>query len=199
MKKILHVISSPRGDESVSIKLGNSITDQLLEAYPGSTLAIEDLNINPYPHLYDEQINALRSPSDGHTIEQKEMVKRSDKAIAELFDTDILVISLPLHNFGIPTTLKSWIDNVLRAGHTFSYTSEGPRGLVKDKKVYIAMASGAVYSDGPFQDYDFAVPYLKAVLGFIGITDVSVVRAEGLGISDLAETALERAIESIAV
>jgi len=199
MKKILHVISSPRGEESISIKLGNSITNQLLEAYPGSLVKIEDLNANPYPHLYDEQITALRSPSDGHTAEQKELVKRSDKAIAELFDTDILVISLPLYNFGIPSPLKSWIDNVLRAGHTFSYTSEGPRGLVKDKKVYIAIASGGIYSDGPFQDYDFAVPYLKAVLGFIGITDVNIVRAEGLGISGIAETALERAIESIAV
>ncbi len=199
MKKILHVVSSPRGEESISIKLGNSITAQLLEAYPGSSVTTEDLNINPYPHIYDEQITALRSNSESHNEEQKELVKRSDKAIAELFDTDILVISLPLFNFGIPSTLKNWIDNVLRAGHTFSYTSEGPKGLVKDKKVYIAIASGAVYSDGPYQDYDFAIPYLKTVLAFIGITDVSVVRAEGLGISELAETALEKAIESIAV
>lgn len=199
MKKILHVISSPRGEESISIKLGNSITEQLLEAFPGSSAKTEDLNVNPYPHLYDEQITALRSPSEGHTEEQKQLVKRSDKAIAEVMESDILVISLPLHNFGIPTTLKSWIDNVLRAGHTFSYTPEGPKGLVKDKKVYIAIASGGIYSEGGFQDYDFAVPYLKAVLGFIGITDVKVVRAEGLGISALAETALEKAIESIAV
>ncbi|MGC4041110.1 MAG: NAD(P)H-dependent oxidoreductase [Flavobacterium sp.] len=199
MKKILHVISSPRGDESISVKLGNSITGQLLEAFPGSSLQVEDLNIDPYPHLYDEQITALRSNAAEHTEAQKQLVKRSDKAIAELFDTDILVISLPLYNFGIPSPLKSWIDNVLRAGHTFSYTSEGPKGLVKDKKVYIAIASGAVYSEGPMQDYDFAIPYLKTVLGFIGITDVSVVRAEGLGISALAETALEKGIESIAI
>lgn len=199
MKKILHLISSPRGEESISIKLGNSITDQLLEAFPGSTLSVEDLNVNPYPHLHGKQIMALRSPSESHTNEQKELVKRSDKAIAELMHADILVISLPLHNFGIPSTLKSWIDNVVRAGHTFSYTSEGPKGLVKDKKVYIAIASGGIYSDGLFQDKDFAVPYLKAVLDFIGITDVTVVRAEGLGISGIAETALEKAIESIAV
>ncbi len=199
MKKILHVISSPRGDESVSIKLGNSITQQLLEAYPGSILTTEDLNSNPYPHLYHEQIEALRSPKENHTPEQMELVKRSDKAIAELFDTDILVISLPLYNFGIPSPLKSWIDNILRAGHTFSYSSEGPKGLVKDKKVYIAIASGGIYSEGPFQDYDFAIPYLKAALGFIGITDVSVVRAEGLAIAAIAETALEKAIESIAI
>lgn len=199
MKNILHVISSPRGSESVSIKLGNSITEQLLEAYPGSKLTIENLNVEPYPHLYDEQVVALRTQSQEHNEAQKELVKRSDKAIAALFDADILVISLPLFNFGIPSSLKSWIDNVLRAGHTFSYSSEGPKGLVKDKKVYIAIASGAIYSEGPYQDYDFAIPYLKAVLAFIGITDVSVVRAEGLGIAALAETALEKAIESISV
>lgn len=191
MKKILHVISSPMGDQSTSIKLGNAVTDRLLEAFPGSSATTKDLNVNPYPHLYEEQVTAMRSPIE-LTTAQKELVKRSDEAIAELFDTDILVISLPLYNFGIPSSLKSWIDNITRAGHTFSYTAEGPNGLVKNKKAYIAIASGAVYSDGPYQDYDFAVPYLKAVLGFIGIVDVEVVRAEGLGISGLMETALDR-------
>lgn len=199
MKKILHVISSPRGSESISIKLGNSITDQLLEAHPGSTLTNLDLNINPYPHLFDEQINAMRSQSDSHTPEQKELVKRSNEAIAQLFDTDILVISLPLYNFGIPSTLKSWLDNILRAGHTFGYSSEGPKGLVTGKKVYIAFASGNIYSDGPYQAYDFAIPYLKTALGFIGISDVEVIRAEGTAISGVMENALEKAIESIAV
>src|SRR6218665_1835269 len=198
MKTILHVISSPRGAESISIQLGNSITEQLLDAYPGSKLTNLDLNATPYPHLFEEQVNALRSHTE-LTPEQKKLVKRSDDAIAQLFDTDILVISVPLHNFGIPSTLKSWLDNIMRACHTFSYTAEGPKGLVTGKKVYIAFASGAVYSDGPFQAYDFAVPYLKAALGFIGITDINVVRAEGLGITGLAETALEKAIESIAL
>lgn len=198
MKRILHVISSPRGGESISIQLGNSITKQLIDAYPGSTLLTLDLNSNPYPHLFNEQVTALRSHTE-LTAEQKQLVKRSDEAIKQLFETDILVISLPLHNFGIPSTVKTWLDNIMRAGHTFSYTSEGPKGLVTDKKVYIAIASGAVYSDGPFQSYDFAVPYLKAALGFIGITDVNTVRAEGLGIAGLMETALQKAIESIEV
>ena len=199
MKNIMHVISSPNGAKSTSIKLGSSIVEQLKNAYPGSHVVIKDLNVNPYPHLDDAQINALRSNADTHTKEQKELAKRSDEAIAELFDTDILIISLPLYNFGIPSSLKSWIDNVLRAGHTFSYSPEGPKGLVKDKKVYIAIASGGVYSEGPMQSYDFAVPYLKTVLAFIGITDVSVVRAEGMGVSGLMEHALEKGIESIAV
>ncbi len=196
MKNILHLISSPRGDESISKQLGNSIANQIMDAFPGSTLATEDLNTNPYPHLSDEQINAMRTPPDSQTSGEKELAKRSDKAIAQLFDADTIVISLPLYNFGIPSTLKSWIDHIMRAGHTFSYDSQGPKGLVTGKKVYIAFASGNVYSDGPYQSYDFAVPYLKTALGFIGITDVTVVRAEGTGISGLMENALEKAKES---
>lgn len=198
MKKILHVISSPMGNQSVSKKLGNAVAGRLLEAFPGSSVKTKDLNADPYPHLYEEQVTAMRSQAE-LTVAQKELLKRSDEAIAELFDTDIFIVSLPLYNFGIPSTLKSWIDHITRAGQTFSYTADGPNGLVKNKKMYIAIASGAVYSDGPYRDYDFAVPYLKAVLGFIGITDVEVVRAEGLGISGLMETALEKGIESIPV
>ena len=198
-KNILHLISSPRGTESISTQLGNSITNKLTEAFPGSRLITEDLNVNPYPHLFDKQINALRTQPDSHTTEQKELVRRSDEAIAQLFDADIIVISLPLYNFSIPSTLKSWLDNILRAGHTFGYSSEGPKGLVNNKKVYIALASGNVYSDGPYQAYDFAVPYLKTVFGFIGITDVNIVRAEGTAIAGIMEGALAKAEESFAV
>lgn len=199
MKKIMHVVSSPRGAESVSIKLGNSITNQLKSAFPDSIVTIKDLNINPFPHLFEEQILAMRSPSDTHTAKQKELVKRSNEAITELLDTDIVVISLPLFNFGIPSTLKNWLDNIIRAGQTFSYTPEGPKGLVTNKKVYIAIASGAVYSEGPYEKFDFAVPYLKAILGFIGISDVTVLRAEGLAIPGIMEHALEKALENFAV
>jgi FMN-dependent NADH-azoreductase len=199
MKKILHVISSPRGTESISKQLGETITSQLTEAHLGSIVTNLDLNINPYPHLSDEQINALRTQSDLHSAEQKDLVRRSDEAIAQLFDTDIIVISLPLYNFSIPSTLKSWLDNILRAGHTFSYSSEGPKGLLTGKKVYIAFASGNIYSDGPYQAYDFAIPYLKTALGFIGITDVNVIRAEGTAISGVMENALEKAVESFAI
>lgn len=199
MKNILHVISSPRGDESISIKLGNSIANQIVETFPGSSVTALDLNVNPYPHLFEEQINAMRTQPESHSEEQRKLVKRSDEAIAQLFDADVIVISLPLYNFSIPSTLKSWLDNILRAGHTFSYSSEGPKGLVTDKKVYIALASGNIYSQGPYQAYDHAVPYLKSALGFIGITDIEVIRAEGTAIPGLMENALEKAIESFAV
>ena len=192
-------MTSPRGKASISRQLGDSITAQLSAAHPNSVVTALDLTINPFPHLFEEQIVAMRTQVENHTLEQKELTKRSDEAIAQVFDTDIIVISLPLYNFGIPSPLKSWIDNVTRAGHTFSYGAEGPKGLVQGKKVYIALASGGVFSEGPFKDYDFAVPYLKAVLGFIGITDVEVIRAEGTAVSGLMEKALEKAIESIAV
>lgn len=199
MKHILHVISSPRGAESISTQLGNSITNQIVETYPGSTTTIIDVNVDSYPHLFDEQITAMRTATDSQTSVQKELAKRSDEAIAQLFAADAIVISLPLYNFGIPSTLKSWLDNILRAGQTFSYTAEGPSGLVKDKKLYLAMASGNIYSEGPYQAYDFAIPYLKTALGFIGLTDVTVVRAEGTAISGIMDHSLEKAIEGFVV
>ncbi|MDI9255848.1 FMN-dependent NADH-azoreductase [Flavobacterium sedimenticola] len=199
MKKILHVMASPRGTASISRQLGDSITAQLAVSNPGSIITTVDLNVNPFPHLFEAQIDALRIPADRLTEAQKELTKRSDEAIAQVLEADTIVISLPLYNFGIPSPLKSWIDNIARAGYTFSYGADGPKGLVEGKKVYIALASGGVFSEGPFKEYDFAVPYLKTVLGFMGITDVEVIRAEGTAVSGLMEHALERAIERIAV
>ena len=99
---------------------------------------------------------------------------------------DTIVIGAPRYNFGIPWTLKAWVDHIARAGVTFRYTAEGPEGLMKDKKVYVAMSSGGIYSEGPTAGYDFVAPYLKAVLGFLGITDVTVVRVEGHRLPRLA-------------
>jgi FMN-dependent NADH-azoreductase len=114
-------------------------------------------------------------------------------------EADTIIISLPLFNFGIPSVLKTWLDHIVRAGVTFNYTADGPLGLVTGKKLYIALASGGVYSQGPMQAYDHAVPYLTSVLNFIGITDISVVRAEGTGIPALKDIALEKAMAEIMV
>jgi FMN-dependent NADH-azoreductase len=199
MKNILHIISSPRGEESVSIKLGNAIVEQITETFPGSTATELDLTKNPLPHIDEVTVSALRTPADQHNEIQKEIIKASDTAIVQLFEADIIVIGVPLYNFGVPSHLKSWLDHVVRAGKTFKYTAEGPKGFVEGKKVYIAFSSGAIYSDGPYKEFDFATPYIKAVLAWIGIHDVTVYRAEGLGIPDLQGTALEKAIEAIAV
>lgn len=197
--KILHIISSPQGDQSISRKLGKAISEKLLEAHPGADVTETDLTENPYPHLNAARIKAIRAPKDQQTEEDKVLLTRSDAAVNQLFAADIIVISMPLFNFGVPSPLKTWLDNVVRAGATFSYTPNGPVGLLTGKKVYIALASGGVYSQGPMQQHDHAVPYLRSVLGFMGITDIEVARAEGIGIPELRETALEKAIEEIAM
>ena len=194
MKKILHVISSPRGNESISIQLGNAIIAKLQSEYPGSSVKEANLVANPLPHL-DGTILAATHGGNGDA----EATKRSDEAIQDILDADIIVIGMPLFNFGIPSTLKTWLDNIIRPGIAFNYTAEGPKGLMTGKKVYVAMASGGVYSEGPMKDYDFAAPYLEKVLAFIGMTDVSIVRAEGTKMPALMGNALQKAMESLAV
>ena len=194
---ILHIISSPRKGESFSIKLGNAIVEKLQAANPGSTVKVKDLTNKPFPHLEEAHLQSFFTPAEGRTPEQQEAVRHSDEAIAEIMAADAIVIDAPLYNFGISSTLKAWIDHIARAGITFRYTAAGPEGLVKGKKVYVAMSSGGVYSEGPSASYDFVAPYLKAVLGFMGMTDVTVTRVEGLAIPDLQPTALDKAIASI--
>ena len=104
----------------------------------------------------------------------------SDALIDELFAADTIALAVPMHNFSPPSTLKAWIDHITRAGRTFSYSSNGPDGLLKGKRAILVLASGGVYSNGPAKPFDFTEPYLRTVLGFIGITDVEVVRVEGV-------------------
>jgi FMN-dependent NADH-azoreductase len=197
--KILHIISSPKGEASFSIKLGNAIVEKLQTKYAGSTVTVHDLTNTPFPHLEEVHLNAFYTPAETHTPELTEAIKHSDAAIAELKDADVIVIGVPFYNFSIHSTLKAWIDHISRAGVTFAYTENGPQGLIKDKKVYLALASGGVYSAGPYAPYDFAVPYLKAFLGFIGMTDLTTYRVEGLAVPDLKDAALEKAVASIEV
>ena len=107
----------------------------------------------------------------------------SDALIGELVTADVIVLAVPMHNFGIPSTLKAWIDHVVRAGRTFIYSEGGPEGLLKGKRLILVLASGGVYSTGPAKQFDFQEPYLRAVLGFIGLTDIEVVRVEGVGMN----------------
>jgi FMN-dependent NADH-azoreductase len=197
MAKILHLISSPRGEASNSIKLGNAIIDKLKEQHSETAVTVRDLAHGPFPHLEEAHLNAFFTPVEQHTDENKEAIRHSNEAIKEIFDADILVIDAPMYNFGIPSTLKSWIDHIARAGITFRYTAEGPEGLVKGKKAYLAVTTGGVYSSGPMQSADFVTPYLKTVLGFIGITDVVANRAEGFAMPDLQGEALQKGIDNI--
>lgn len=198
-KKVLHIITSPRGKASVSKKLGNAIIDNIKTKYPGSFLKERDLTKDRYPHLEEVHISSFFTPVENRSPEQLEALKHSDQAIAELQDADIIVIDTPLYNFSITSTLKSWIDHIARAGITFRYTERGPEGLIKNKKVYLAFTSGGIYSEGALQAYDFVVPYLRKTLGFLGMTDISLVRAEGLSIPAVQDTALQKGIERIVI
>jgi FMN-dependent NADH-azoreductase len=197
MKKILHIISSPRGEESFSIKLGHAIVEKIKSTYAGSTVKVNDLVKNQFPHLEEAQITSFFTPTQHRTPENIEAIRNSDKAIGEIMEADILVIGAPFYNFSIHSTLKAWIDHISRAGVTFRFTETGYEGLVHGKKIYIALASGGIYSEGAMQPYDFCGTYLKAIFGFLGMTDVTVFRVEGTAIPGVQDSALEKAISSI--
>jgi FMN-dependent NADH-azoreductase len=197
--KILHLISSPRGETSFSIKLGNAVVEKLQAAHPGSTVKVHDLIKTRFPHLEEVHIQSFFTPAEQRSPELVEAVRHSDEAIAELKEADIIVIGAPVYNFNVHSGLKAWLDHIVRAGVTFRYTENGPEGLLTGKKVYLAIASGGVYSDGPMKPYDFTDPYLRFVLGFIGMTDVTTFRVEGLSKPELKDSALEMALQSIAI
>lgn len=197
--KILNLISSPRKGASFSIKLGNAIVEKLQAANPGSTLKVHDLTNTPFPHLEEVHLNSFFTPTENLTPELKDAIKHSDNAIAEIMEADVIVIGVPMYNFSIHSTLKAWIDHIARAGKTFQYSEKGPEGLVKNKKVYLAISSGGVYSDGAMKAYDFTEPYLRTVLGFLGMTDLTAFRVEGTGAPEMAEKALAKGIDSIVI
>jgi FMN-dependent NADH-azoreductase len=194
MKKILNVISSVKGNESFSNKLSGAILEKLSSIYPDATVHTRDLTKNPFPHLEESHLTAFFTPDEARTALDREAIKHSDEAIREIMDADIIVIGVPMYNFGIPSTLKSWIDHIVRHGVTFQVTETGPEGLVKNKKVYLAIASGWVYTDGPMKSYDTTESYLRIPLGFIGLTDITTFRVEGHLDPQNKETALPKAL-----
>jgi FMN-dependent NADH-azoreductase len=199
MSKILSIISSPRGEASNSIKLSTAIIDKLKEKDPGAAVLVKDLTKSPFPHMEESHLAAFFTPAEQHTDADKEAIKHSNQAIQEIMDADIIVIGAPMYNFGISSTLKAYIDHIARAGITFKYTANGPEGLVKGKKVYVAVTTGGVYSEGPYKPADGVTPYLQTILGFLGMTDVTFVRAEGFAVSELQENALNKAIDAFTV
>lgn len=197
MKKILHIVSSPRGERSMSNKLGNGIVEKIKEDFPGSTVTEVNLVKNYFPHLEEVHIASFFTPVEHFTDGNREAMKHSDQAIAQIKDADVLVIDAPMYNFGIPSALKTWLDHVVRVNVTFKIGEQGPEGLVQGKKLYIALAAGAIYSSGPMENYDFVTPYLKLIFGFIGITDVTVFRIEGTNVPVVQDTAVEKGLESV--
>lgn len=197
--RILQVITSPRKSQSYSTQLGSTIVEKLKAAHPGSTVVVRDVAANPFPHLEEAHIHSFYTPEESRSAAQVAAIAHSDEAIAEIMAADAIVIGVGMYNFGITSNLKAWIDHICRKDKTFSYGSGSPVGLVQGKKVYLAISTGGVYSEGFMKSYDFTESYLRTVLGFLGMTDVTVVRAEGLNIPDLQATALDKAYAAITV
>ncbi len=197
---ILQINSSVRRaqDEqgSVSTRLANELSARLQAAHAGAALNVRDLTNDPLPVLDEEALGALFTAADARTAEQAERVNLSDRLIDELQSADVIVIAAPMFNFHISAQLKNWIDAVARAGVTFKYTEQGPVGLVTGKKVYVVTSRGGVHRDQPS---DHIVPYLRTVLGFLGMTDVEFIFAEGLNLGgDAAARGLASARAQIA-
>jgi FMN-dependent NADH-azoreductase len=198
-KKVFRIISSPRGENSISRKLGKAILEKIEAKYPDSSVKELDLVKNNYPHLQEAQINLFFTPAENLTAEQAETLQNSTGAIAGLKEADIVVIDAPMYNYTITSYLKAFIDHVVRYGVTFMPTEHGVEGLVKGKKVYIAVSSGFIYSEGPFQKFDLLTPYLSTMLGWIGMTDLTFYRAEGMNVPVVQDKALQNAIDGIII
>ena len=193
--KILQVNSSARREASHSTQVANRIVERLRNEAPDAALCVRDLSADPHPVLDEAALGALFTPPAQRTPEQAARVALDDALIAQVQAADVIVLGVPMYNFGVPAQLKNWIDAIMRAGVTFRYTAQGPEGLLKCKKVYVALARGGVYRGTPA---DTQVPYLRTVLGFLGIDDVQFVYAEGLNMGDEAQRqGLASALEQI--
>jgi FMN-dependent NADH-azoreductase len=192
MTNILILDSASTGDASISRKLTDTLAAKLGRR-PGALIVRRDLGSEPIPHLHPETTAAIRG-GEASTERALEAVALSDRLVAELKAADILVIGAPMYNFGMPSTLKAWFDHVLRAGITFRYSEAGPEGLVKGTKAIVIEARGGLYSSGPAAAMDSQEPHLRTMLGFMGVDDVTFVRAEKLGFGpEAAAAAIEAA------
>lgn len=176
MSTILHITASIRNDESVSRSLGNRLVERLAENQ-GAKVVTRDLAKNDLPYIDAERFAANLAPYAERSPEQRDLAKVADELIEELQEADTIVFSVPVYNFSVPATVKAWADLVARAGTTFRYTENGPEGLLTGKKVYITAASGGTAMGS---EIDFMSPWLKFFLGFLGMTDVELVAADGI-------------------
>lgn len=185
MTTVLVLTSSALGSASVSSSLAQEALAHLRAQDPDLKVTVRDLGARPVPHFTQDASKALRG-GEPATQEQAEARALSDELIAELQAADTIIIGAPMYNFGIASTLKAWFDYVLRAGVTFRYSEAGPEGLVKGKRVIVIESRGGLYSEGPAHAMDSQEPHLRTLLGFIGITDITFIRAEKLAFGDEA-------------
>ncbi|MEJ8474655.1 FMN-dependent NADH-azoreductase [Roseibium algae] len=182
-KTILKVDASARRDGSMTRDLSAELVERLVDAAAGSNVISRDV-ASGLPFVDEAWIGANMTDPSERSAEQNAVLELSDTLISEVKSADVLVISVPIYNFGIPASLKAWIDQIARARETFRYSENGPVGLLEGKKAYLVFASGGVPVGS---DYDLATSYMHHVLGFIGITDVTVVAADQLMMVDVAE------------
>lgn len=196
MTTILQITSSLRGSASKSTVLANEVVARLTAQHPGARVVTRDVAANPVAPLDTAALTALSTPAEQRTSAQAELVASYDALIAELLAADALVLAVPMYNFGVPVQLKAYFDAIARAGVTFRYTAEGPEGLVKGKQVYVVLGRGGLHRGRPS---DTQTPYLQAFLGFLGMTELQLVYAEGLDMGPDAQRAgLESARQTIA-
>ena len=181
---ILQINSSARRDASHSTALASKLVARLREVDPEAGVTVRDLAVTPHPVLDEDVLGALFTPEAQRTPAQAARVRLDDALIAEVKAADVIVLGVPMYNFGVPAQLKNWIDAISRAQVTFRYTANGPEGLLKGKKVYVALTRGGKYRNTPA---DTQVPYLKTVFAFLGMTDVHFVYAEGLAMGPESE------------
>lgn len=175
---ILQINSSARATGSESSSMADAIVARLVAGHPGATVARRDLGAEPHPVLDQAALSALFTPADARTPEQAARVALDDALIAQVQAADVIVLGAPMYNFGMTVQLKGWFDAIARANVTFRYTATGPEGLLKNKKVYVALSRGGMHRDGAS---DTQVPHLKMLLGFLGMNDVTFIYSEGHG------------------
>jgi len=202
LRQILIIESSPRGVESASRQLTGKLRERLRALYPEAKLIEHDLARDPLPHLDHLTVKAISTKDQTEAESLKEVLRLSDQLTDEVLSSDLLVIASPMWNFGMPPSLKAWIDHVVRAGKTFRYAGAGVEGLAQGKRAILILASGGVFTEEPWKSWDTVEPYLRQILGFIGIKDVQTVRAQGMNIPALAPHAIpngEKTIEALAL
>ena len=196
MSRVLIIESSARQQDSVSRQLTQTFISQWQAAHPQDQITVRDLAVNPVPHLDINLLGGWMKSAELRSEIEQASLERSNQLTDEVLAADVLVLAAPMYNFAIPSTLKAWLDHVLRAGVTFKYTDTGPQGLLSGKRAYVLTARGGIYAGGPA---DHQEPYLRQVMGFIGIHDVTFIHAEGMNLGgDFQEKGLNQANAKLA-
>lgn len=197
MKKILLVEASPNKEISFSRKAAREVIETLKRSGQPVEVIERDLSQIEIPHVSRDLLGAFANKGPIQDAGMQRLTELSDRFIEELVAADLLIVSAPMWNFGMPSSLKAWIDHVARSGKTFYYTEKGPVGLMTGKSAILVTSSGGIYSDGPGKPMNFLTPHLRAVLSFMGFETVQTVEVEGTSIPTMREKALEQAFELI--